>query len=293
MRPWRDARMDLSYLVGSRGSLAQHVGGPGHRQHGKGAASNIKKKQSRRSRRSERGGASGAGQGATPAKATAAAAGAAAAAGRGAARRAEQGGEAQGHQEGQEGGRARARCGGGARRRRDGGSWDRAFAQADAADGGGGGADDDDEDEQDSDYDEELAEHGSFVPDRVGDPKSAAAAAAAVGRRVYFDGLEKRRDLNGSGAELVAWRGKQWEVECDHGDEHILVPSGVLRWLDQAPPPRSGAAPRRPRRRRRSRSGELVACASIYILAALAPPHASRPIRLTPRPSSSERPSGV
>ena len=36
--------MDLSYLVGSRGSLAQHVGGPGHRQHGKGAASNIKKK---------------------------------------------------------------------------------------------------------------------------------------------------------------------------------------------------------------------------------------------------------
>ena len=32
---------------------------------------------------------------------------------------------------------------------------------------------------------------------------------------------------------------------AEHGDEHILVPSGVLRWLDQAPPPRSerGAAP--------------------------------------------------
>jgi len=237
--------MDLSYLVGSRGSLAQHVGGPGRRQHGKGAISNIKKKQKPKK----------------PKKRDAAALPPAkpqqqhkpqqqqrerppppAAAPRGALSKAEK------RKAIKKAKKAAARAGaaaapaGGA----TAGSWDRAFAQADAADGGDGDADDDDdEEEQDSDYDEELAEHGSFVPDRVGDPKSATAAAAAVGRRVYFDGLEKRRDLNGSGAELVAWRGKQWEVECDHGDEHILVPSGVLRWLDQAPPPRSerGAAP--------------------------------------------------
>ena len=232
--------MDLSYLVGSRGSLAQHVGGPGRRQHGKGAASNIKKKKPKKPKKRD--------MAALPLVVPAGhripaavprvehripAAALSKAEKRKAIKKAKKAAARAG---------AAAAPAGGA----TAGSWDRAFAQADAADDGdGGGDDDEDEDEQDSDYDEELAEHGSFVPDRVGDPKSAAAAAAAVGRRVFFDGLEKRRDLNGSGAELVAWRGKQWEVECDHGDEHILVPSGVLRWLDQAPPPRSerGAAP--------------------------------------------------
>lgn len=51
------------------------------------------------------------------------------------------------------------------------------------------GADDGDDEES---ADEELREHGSFVPDRVLEPRDAAAARTSFERRVFFDGLVGR-----------------------------------------------------------------------------------------------------
>ena len=86
--------------------------------------------------------------------------------------------------------------------------------------------------------DEELAEHGSFEPVCMADPKSAAAAEAAVGERVFIDGIAGRHDLNMSGAEIISWRAKRnrWEVECDRGDERLLVQSAHLWSLTSTQP---------------------------------------------------------
>ena len=96
--------------------------------------------------------------------------------------------------------------------------------------------DDADESSDDQD-DEELAEHGSFEPECMADPKGAAAAEAAVGHRVFIDGIPARPDLNMSGAEIIGWRAQRsrWEVECDRGDERLLVRSAHLWSLTSAP----------------------------------------------------------
>mmetsp|Transcript_34162 Transcript_34162/g.58405 ORF Transcript_34162/g.58405 Transcript_34162/m.58405 type:complete len:200 (-) Transcript_34162:247-846(-) len=98
--------------------------------------------------------------------------------------------------------------------------------------------------DEDDEEDEELAANGSFVPSQVADPATAAAAKAEVDRRVFLDGMEKRKSLNGGTASIVRWvaERKMWEVEMDRGDERVLVRSANLRRLDQAPPPRQAAA---------------------------------------------------
>jgi hypothetical protein len=90
----------------------------------------------------------------------------------------------------------------------------------------------------DEDYDEEMAEHGSFEPVCMTDPKNAAAAEGAVGERVFIDGIVGRSDLNMSGAEIIGWRAKRkrWEVECDRGDERLLVESAHLWSLTSTAP---------------------------------------------------------
>ena len=80
--------------------------------------------------------------------------------------------------------------------------------------------------------DDELRENGSFVPDGPSDPADRVAAEAFTGRRVFIDGIPGR---NGHTGEIIAWRGKQWEVELDKGDERVMVRSLNLMWLDQVP----------------------------------------------------------
>lgn len=93
---------------------------------------------------------------------------------------------------------------------------------------------DDEPDEEDS----ELEENGSFVPDLLVDPASAAAGEQNSGRRVYLEGVPGRTCATGV---ILGWRGKQWEVELDRGDELVFVRSQNLRYLDQAPPPKAAS----------------------------------------------------
>ncbi|KAL1510113.1 hypothetical protein AB1Y20_006445 [Prymnesium parvum] len=110
--------------------------------------------------------------------------------------------------------------------------------------GGAGGVAREEEDDEDDEPDEELEAHGAFVPDCVTDPADATAAERMVGRRVLFEGLVARQDLNGFTGTLCLWYAgaRRWEVEVDKGDEHVRVLSRNIRWLDQAPPPKQGAS---------------------------------------------------
>ena len=100
--------------------------------------------------------------------------------------------------------------------------------------------DDDDESEEDDEEDEDLAENGSFTPTVATDPVDAAEAESKVDRRVFLDGVPRRSDLRMGGATILGWRAKkgQWEVECDRYDEHILVSSSCMFFMDLAPSPR-------------------------------------------------------
>ena len=93
-------------------------------------------------------------------------------------------------------------------------------------------------DEDDEEVDEELAEHGSIIPQQLNDPRDEAEAQAAISRRVYVDGLVARRDLNGGGATIIQWRtdAQRWEIEMDRRDELVLVRSLHLRFLDLPAP---------------------------------------------------------
>lgn len=99
-------------------------------------------------------------------------------------------------------------------------------------------------DEDDDETDEEFAEHGAFVPDPIADPATAAAAEAGAGRRVYLEGLQNRRDLNGAAGTIIEWNQatRQWEVEMDRRDERVYVRSAKMRYLDQAPRPKAKKA---------------------------------------------------
>ena len=90
------------------------------------------------------------------------------------------------------------------------------------------------EDDEDDEDDEELNEHGYFVPQNVTDPPSADAAEAFFDRRVFLDGVPGRSDLRMSTATIVGWRAKkqQWEIECDRGDEPLLVSSKYMFFND-------------------------------------------------------------
>ena len=72
------------------------------------------------------------------------------------------------------------------------------------------------------------------------DPVDAAEAESKVDRRVFLDGVPRRSDLRMGGATILGWRAKkgQWEVECDRYDEHILVSSSCMFFMDLAPSPR-------------------------------------------------------
>eukprot|EP00320_Phaeocystis_rex_P019885 CAMPEP_0119096794 /NCGR_PEP_ID=MMETSP1178-20130426/173970_1 /TAXON_ID=33656 /ORGANISM="unid sp, Strain CCMP2000" /LENGTH=158 /DNA_ID=CAMNT_0007080697 /DNA_START=27 /DNA_END=503 /DNA_ORIENTATION=- len=101
-------------------------------------------------------------------------------------------------------------------------------------------AEDGEEDEEDDEFDEELAENGSFTPVVVTDPRSDAEAKSMIDRRVFLDGVPRRSDLRCSGATICGWRAKkrQWEVECDRHDEHILVSSSCMFFIDLVPSPK-------------------------------------------------------
>ena len=90
------------------------------------------------------------------------------------------------------------------------------------------------EDDEDDEDDEELNENGYFVPPNVTDPPSADAAEAFFDRRVFLDGVPGRADLRMSTATIVGWRAKkqQWEIECDRGDEPLLVSSKYMFFND-------------------------------------------------------------
>ena len=109
--------------------------------------------------------------------------------------------------------------------------------------------DDDDDDDDDDELDEELEENGSYTPVAVTDPASDAAAGALVERRVFLDGVPGRSDLRCSGATICGWRSKkrQWEVECDRGDERLLVSSKYMYFLDLAPEPPPARTKKAPR----------------------------------------------
>ena len=101
-----------------------------------------------------------------------------------------------------------------------------------------------DDTEEDDEYDEELAEHGSFTPTVATDPVDEAEAESMIDRRVFLDGVPRRADLRMGGATILGWRAKkrQWEVECDRGDERVLVSSSCMFFMDLAPSPRQPAA---------------------------------------------------
>ena len=101
-----------------------------------------------------------------------------------------------------------------------------------------------DDTEEDDEYDEELAEHGSFTPTVAADPVDEAEAESMIDRRVFLDGVPRRADLRMGGATILGWRAKkrQWEVECDRGDERVLVSSSCMFFMDLAPSPRQPAA---------------------------------------------------
>ena len=100
--------------------------------------------------------------------------------------------------------------------------------------------DEDDEDDEDDEEDDELAENGSFTPTVATDPVSEEEAESKIDRRVFLDGVPRRSDLRMGGATILGWRAKkgQWEVECDRYDEHVLVSSSCMFFMDLAPSPR-------------------------------------------------------
>lgn len=113
-------------------------------------------------------------------------------------------------------------------------------------------------DDSEDEVDEDLEDNGSFVPDGVSDPPTAADAGAGVGRRVFLDGMQARRDLNGAAATVVAWHAdaKRWEVEMDRRDERVLVRSGVMRYLDQ--PQRKAAKAKPKAEAERPKAGKAI-----------------------------------
>jgi hypothetical protein len=104
--------------------------------------------------------------------------------------------------------------------------------------------DGEDDSEEDDEEDDELAENGSFTPTVATDPVDAAEAESKIDRRVFLDGVPRRSDLRMGGATILGWRAKKgmWEVECDRYDEHILVSSSCMFFMDLAPSPRKPEA---------------------------------------------------
>merc|ERR1712129_250592 len=102
--------------------------------------------------------------------------------------------------------------------------------------------------EEDDEEDEDLVENGSFTPVAATDPVNEAEAESMIDRRVFLDGVPRRSDLNMGGATILGWRAKkgQWEVECDRYDEHILVSSSCMFFMDLAPSPRKPAQDAKP-----------------------------------------------
>ena len=100
--------------------------------------------------------------------------------------------------------------------------------------------DGEDDSEEDDEEDDELAENGSFTPTVATDPVDEAEAESKIDRRVFLDGVPRRSDLRMGGATILGWRAKkgQWEVECDRYDEHVLVSSSCMFFMDLAPSPR-------------------------------------------------------
>ena len=104
--------------------------------------------------------------------------------------------------------------------------------------------DGEDDSEEDDEEDDELAENGSFTPTVATDPVDEAEAESKIDRRVFLDGVPRRSDLRMGGATILGWRAKkgQWEVECDRYDEHILVSSSCMFFMDLTPSPRKPEA---------------------------------------------------
>lgn len=119
-------------------------------------------------------------------------------------------------------------------------------------------------DDEDDEEDEELNEHGYFVPQNVTDPPSADAAEAFIDRRVFLDGVPGRADLRMSTATIVGWRAKkqQWEIECDRGDEPLLVSSKYMFFSDVpqevVKPKKKPAVPKGPKAKKLATAGAGV-----------------------------------